>query len=159
MPGREGEYEVSDKGRVRSLDRVVMRHMKGRVLRPGRSSNGYPSVVMGQKDSRTVHSIVAAAFLGPCPAGQQVRHLDGDRANANLGNLLYGTPAENRADADRHQTSVRGSGYRTARLNEAKARAVRALKGKVSQSELARRYGVSPAAIQAVHDGRTWRHA
>ena len=159
VPGREGEYEVSDLGRVRSLDREVIHQMKGKLLRPGRSSNGYPSVVMGQKDSRTVHSIVAAAFLGPCPAGQQVRHRDGDRANPAVVNLLYGTPVENRADAERHQTVVKGSQYRSAKLTEAKARRIRALRGKVSQSILARRFGVSPATVQAVHDGRTWRHA
>ncbi len=159
VPGREGEYEVSDQGRIRSLDREVVQRRKGKILAPGRSSNGYPSVVMGQRDSRTVHAVVATAFLGPCPKGQQVRHKDGNRSNAALSNLTYGTPVENRADADRHQTSVRGSEYRTAKLTEKTARVVKALKGKVSQSKLAKRFKVSPAAIQAVHDGRTWKHA
>lgn len=159
VPGREGEYEVSDQGRVRSLDREVVHRMKGKMLRPGTSSNGYPSVVMGQRDSRTVHAIVAEAFLGPCPPGQQIRHLDGDRSNSKANNLAYGTPAQNSEDAAIHGTRTRGTDYRSAKLTEAKARRIRALKGKVSQSELARRYRVSPAAIQAVHDGRTWTHA
>lgn len=157
--GREGEYEVSSKGRVRSLDRTVAHVVKGKLLRPGKSSNGYPSVMLGSRDSRTVHSIVADAFLGKRPPGNQVRHLDGDRGNATADNLAYGTPVENRADADRHLTAVRGSGYRTAKLTVTTASTIRSLKGKVSQSELAAQFGVSPAAVQAVHDGRTWKHA
>lgn len=159
VPGREGEYEVSNQGRIRSLDRAVVQQRKGKMLSPGRSSNGYPSVVLGKKDSRTLHSIVAAAFYGPCPQGMQIRHLDGDRSNAAADNLRYGTPAEDGADRVRHGRSVRGSRFKSTRLTEAKARRIRALKGRVSQSALALHYGVSPAAIQAIHDGRTWRHA
>jgi hypothetical protein len=73
-------------------------------------------------------------------------------------NLTYGTPAENQADASRHGTRARGMRYSSAKLTDAAAREIRRLKGVVPQSELARRYNVSPAAVQAVHDGRTWTH-
>lgn len=156
--GFKGFYEVSDRGRVRSLDRIVRLRKRGRVLRPGRSSNGYPSVVLSGrvKKSATVHSLVAEAFLGPCPAGKQVRHIDGRRANAAAENLLYGTPKENGQDRIRHGTVIRGPQHKRAKLSWAKAKRIRQLRGRVSQSKLAVRYRVSPAAIQAVMDGRTW---
>lgn len=144
-------YEVSNLGRVRSLLKAV------KILRPGLASNGYLTVAL-RGQSRTLHSLVAEAFLGPRPAGMHVRHLDGKKSNYAIENLAYGTPAENRADSDRHGVSPRGSKYRSAKLNEEKARTIRSLKGKVSQAALARRYRVSPAAVQAVHDGRTWTH-
>ena len=146
-------YEVSNLGRVRSSVRGGVR-----VLRPGIASNGYGTVSL-RGQTRTVHSLVADAFIGVRPVGMEVRHLDGDRRNSVLVNLCYGTRAENAADSDRHGTRVRGSRYRSAKLNEAKAREIRRLKGVVSQSALAKAYNVSPAAIQAVHDGRTWTHA
>lgn len=146
-------YEASDQGRVRSLLRGI------RILRPGLASNGYWTVALRGRKTRTVHSLVLEAFVGPRPEGMEVRHLDGNRLNACLSNLRYGTRVENAADSDRHGTRARGSRYKSAKLDEAKAREIRRLHYVVPQSELARRYGVSPAAIQAVHDGRTWTHA
>lgn len=159
VPGYEGLYEVSNKGRIRSLDQTISYVKKGRILRPGRSSNGYPSVVLSGRKSRTLHSVVAAAFHGPCPLGMQIRHLDGNRGNASSDNLKYGTPAENGADTVRHGRGVKGAAFGRSVLTKTKAKRIRELKGKVSQSVLAKRYGVSPAAIQAIHDGRTWRDA
>jgi hypothetical protein len=49
-----------------------------------------------------VHKLVAEAFLGVCPVGLEVRHLDGDSGNPRLGNLAYGTHSENTLDQVRH---------------------------------------------------------
>jgi hypothetical protein len=55
-----------------------------------------------------IHRLVAAAFIGPCPKGQQVRHLDGKPWNNVMGNLAYGTPTQNRLDMRLHGTARRG---------------------------------------------------
>ena len=104
VPGHVG-YEVSSLGRVRSVDRYIAMRKKGRVLSPGRSSNGYLSVILAGRASRTVHSLVAEAFIGPRPVGREVCHVDGDRGNAKAVNLRYGTPKENGQDRVRHGTS------------------------------------------------------
>lgn len=99
-------YEVSDLGRVRSLDRFVKHaatperagyvgRRKGRILRPGRKPSGHLSVAIGKGNSQDVHVLVATAFLGPCPAGMEVLHLDHDPAHNMTGNLRYGTRSEN----------------------------------------------------------------
>ena len=61
--GFEGSYEVSDQGRVRSLDRLnslgVMR--KGVIMRPGTLHRGHRSVSLssgGKSHFRTVHQLV-----------------------------------------------------------------------------------------------------
>jgi hypothetical protein len=109
--GFEGLYEVSDRGRVRSLDRVYPqlsrkgkghKHThKGRILRPAPASHGYLTVVLGRGNTRTVHSLVAEAFIGPCPEGQEILHKDQTRLNSRLSNLRYGTRTENILDAVR----------------------------------------------------------
>lgn len=107
--GFEGHYEVSNFGRVRSVERTitqeskwgkqVKRVMRGKLLRPGKASHGYDTVVLGRGNTRTVHSLVAEAFIGPCPEGHEVLHIDGTRSNNRLANLRYGTRRENILDA------------------------------------------------------------
>ena len=78
----EGLYEVSDLGQVRSLPR---RTTSGRVLKPqpvSESRHLEASLSRNGKVSRQlVHRLVLAAFVGPCPEGEEVRHLDGNPGN------------------------------------------------------------------------------
>lgn len=107
--GYEGMYEVSDQGRVWSVPRVdrMGRRQGGRMLRPSPNvKSGYPTVQLrdGLTGSpRTVHSLVASAFLGPKPAGAEcVRHLNDNPADNRVENLAWGTKKENSADAWRN---------------------------------------------------------
>lgn len=111
VPGWEALYEVSGAGRVRSLPRTVAggngSHAVrgGRILQPVPDPDGYAFVSLsnGTAKRASVHSLVAAAFLGPRPTPEhEVRHLDGDPANSTLTNLAYGTGAENWEDRRRH---------------------------------------------------------
>ena len=120
VPGHEGGYEISSQGNVRSLPRFARsgagrRTVPGGMLNPGLASNGYYTVAIGRGNSRTVHSLVAEAFLGPCPVGCEVLHIDGSRTNNVLGNLRYGTRSENIYDAVRH-----GSWMSEARIEHCK---------------------------------------
>ncbi len=108
-PGWEGFYEVSDLGRVRSLPRLTPHAgiRGGNLLKPAPERAGHLKVSLwryGSGSSRWVHRLVAEAFLGPCPDGQEVRHLDGIPANNKISNLVYGTRTENILDAIRHGT-------------------------------------------------------
>ena len=102
IPSTGGLYEASDQGQVRSL------HWKTpRVLRSNADCDGYlflTTCVGGQKLNRKVHVLVAEAFIGPRPAGQEVRHRNGDQLDNSPGNLVYGTRAENAQDALGHGT-------------------------------------------------------
>jgi hypothetical protein len=170
--GFEGQYEVSDLGRVRSLDRIVHcsigkgktpdrtapRWLRGRILRPGIASHGYPTVSISGK-SHCVNVLVLTAFEGPAPEGAECCHRNGTRTNSRLDNLRWGTRRSNVQDMAIHGTKTLGTRFSSAKLTDETAREVRRLKGVHSQAELADMFGVSPAAIQAVHDGRTWKHA
>lgn len=94
------DYQVSDRGRVISYKRKTPKVM--RLTR----QKGYlhVTIAMGAlgRVRRTVHSLVAEAFIGPRPTGLQVRHLDGDGENNQVANLAYGTNSENMQDRLRH---------------------------------------------------------
>ncbi len=169
--GFEGRYEVSDLGRVRSLDHIcyqrigrgktpdrrVAKAVWGRVLKPGRGSHGYLTINIERK-SHCIHVLVLNAFVGPCPDGMEACHNNGIKLDICLTNLRWDTPKANTHDSIIHGAMVLGEQRRQAKLTGTSAKHIRALKGIISQSSLARHFGVSPAAVQAVHDGRTWKH-
>ena len=100
-------YEVSDFGRVRSLDYPVhyrrengaewSRIERGRVLKPRRLPNGYLRVCLGADYEDYIHRLVLLAFVGPCPEGMQCAHDDGDRGNNRLSNLASAFEAGQRS--------------------------------------------------------------
>jgi hypothetical protein len=96
------EYEVSNLGRVLSRKRGAPY-----ILHPAVSSSGHLGVRLFVKDqeraiSKSVHALVANAFIGPRPTGMEVCHRDGNPANNELANLRYGTRSENVLDQVRH---------------------------------------------------------
>ncbi|WJY27425.1 HNH endonuclease [Sporosarcina trichiuri] len=113
IPGHEGKYQVSNLGRVRSLDRYVRgetkngtefkRLARGKILTPGVFTKcGHLSLPLGRRThGRPVHQLVLLAFEGPCPEGMEVRHLNGDPQDNRLANLEYGTRTENILDVYR----------------------------------------------------------
>lgn len=97
------DYEVSDRGRVRSYRRVTPKILKATV-RPSGHLWLNLSTPTGTRQQTSVHQLVARAFIGPVPEGMEVRHLDGDPTNNDVRNLRYGTRSENTLDSVRHGT-------------------------------------------------------
>jgi len=104
--GYEGLYEVSSIGRVRSLDRTTSHgHRLTGFMRKLPVQLGRRSVKLSKGHGPrkiSVHVLVAEAFHGPRPDGQEVRHLDGDSLNNCVDNLAWGTGSENTLDQVRH---------------------------------------------------------
>lgn len=108
--GYEGLYEVSDQGRIRSVDRRVVsgsdgrtRLCRGRNLSPATESRGRGHLTVqlwkdNQSCRRYVHVIVLEAFLGPRPDGLEALHFDDDPTNNTVPNLRWGTRSENISD-------------------------------------------------------------
>lgn len=108
--GYEGEYEVSNLARIRTLKWKKTPH----VVSQGVSKRGYFVVDLSHNDKKkvwNVHRLVALAFLGPCPPGKEVCHNDGNRLNSNLNNLRYGSRADNVHDSMRHGTFRPGGNH------------------------------------------------
>lgn len=89
-PTHHPNYDVSSWGRVMSRAQ-----RKPKILKWQFPSHGYPTVSLGKGKQFLVHRLVAAAFLGPCPSGQEVCHRDDNPRNPALSNLEYGTRKDN----------------------------------------------------------------
>lgn len=170
--GFAGEYEVSDHGRVRSLDRVstyrrvdqysgrlltIHRRRNGCMLRPGPKVSGHLTVALGRGGSRQVHALVLEAFVGPRPHRHEARHLDDDPRNNHLANLRWGTRSENLHDAVRNGKKPVGERHHGAKLKDADIPTIRSFFGALPYAEIARRYGVTEATIRQIKDGRSWK--
>jgi hypothetical protein len=111
-----------------------------------------------QVERRAVHKLVAEAFLGPCPPGQQVRHLDGNNQNNAATNLTYGTKRENELDKMRHGTLTHGERNGAAKLTWATVDEIRRrYAAGESQVTIALDYAaVHPGTIGKVVRGERW---
>jgi len=95
--GWEGVYSVSNMGRVVRVAHGSGTH-PGLILIPHPDTHGYPVVKLSrnnEKCKRSVHSIVAEAFIGPRGEGLEVNHINGIVTDARLENLEYITHAAN----------------------------------------------------------------
>ena len=67
----------------------------------------------GIRQTIYVHQLVAAAWIGPRPSGQQVRHGSSGKLDNSVSNLCYGTQSEDgldrRRDGTHHGRAVRRS--------------------------------------------------
>lgn len=102
--GFEGRYQVSDHGRVKSLEHTITTYKQERITLPEiimstpLNKNGY-RVVHLQGCTFNVHRLVAEAFLPNNIRGTCVIHVDGDRTNNHVENLRWCT----RQQASRHR--------------------------------------------------------
>lgn len=157
-------YEVSSEGRVRSapFTDASGRPRKERMLKPSPTTDGYLRAnlwVAGRAVHPLIHRLVHLAFHGPIPAGFEVNHLNGDRADnrpENLNSLSHG-------DNVRHSRDTLGALYATygnAKIGVAEIREIDALLrgGVLSDRAIARIYGLCKASVWNIKRGRTWAH-
>lgn len=101
-------YEVSNLGRIRSVDRTMpyklgtFRSWKGKIISPSKSNSGYLQVTLydgSNKKIKFIHRAIAESFL---PIGENmsdvkinVNHKDGNKLNNHIDNLEWVTCSEN----------------------------------------------------------------
>ena len=164
VEGYEDLYEVSNLGRVKSLDRYGphnkggRRVIKGRVLKPWKQRNGYEYVSISRDGCLrcfSVHRLVAQAFVENSDPEHFtiINHKDEDKTNNVWTNLEWCDYAFNNS-----------YGTRTAKASEKRSKPVC---GYTNQAEVvirfksateAERYGFNQGAIAACCRGREKCH-
>lgn len=173
----EGLYEVSDLGRVRSVDHVVtsgnrwgpfQKFYPGRIRKQRIGAHDYLQIWLSRNGKLKlwyVHRLVGEAFLGPLPPGLETRHGPGGKLDNRLANLCYGTRLQNAGDKVRDGTNVnpgalKGERHHAAKLTEVIVAECRErFANGETQTTLAREFGVTQAAMHAVVRGKNWRHS
>ena len=122
------------------------------------TAKGYGSVRWGR---RTMHAHRAVCILahGDPPSAEhtEVAHSCGQRRCCNPGHVRHATSFQNASDAQKHGTTAVGEKSGRAKLIEADVVAIRAAcDAGANQSELARRYGVTPKAINFIARRINW---
>lgn len=165
IPGYEGIYRVSDRGRIHSLERT--RKTKGggvcvvpeKIILGTQGGFGYRHVTLrknGRKKQYSMHQLVLLAFVGPCPSGMEGCHFpDNNPDNNSLGNLRYDSHANNNRDRE----YKKGEEHHAAKLTENRVRKIRRLwKAGWLQVHLAKRFGVRQTHISDIVHRKVWKH-
>lgn len=118
--GYEGAYQVSNTGKVRSVDRLIgNRFVHGKILSDADSGKGYRYVNLRKNNKGKnlfVHRLVAQAFIPNKEGMPEVNHKDEDKANNCVGNLEwcghvynnnYGTKIERMMNSKGWQVTLR----------------------------------------------------
>jgi hypothetical protein len=175
--GYEGLYEVSNMGRVKSLDQVSYRsngitmcyiRQKGRLLKGrlvgSKKKKQYLGVLLcrnGKQENKKIHRLVAEAFIPNPNNYPQIDHIDGNKTNNTVSNLEWVTNEENmRRSWEKGLRSYCGENSPRAKLTQSEVDEIRntyvpGVRG-FGRKSLAKKYHVSENAIKAITEGRTW---
>lgn len=162
--GFEGVYEVSNRGRVRGLDRVLSdgRRYPGRMLALKTSKSGHINVRLcngGVHVWAWVHRLVLDAFVGPAPAGMVGAHNNGVPNDNRPENLRWDTHSGNDADKIIHGTMTNGHRNGNSKLTELDVILIHHQNsaGRLGR-DIASDLGVTPANVSSILRRKTWKH-
>lgn len=111
IKGYERLYQVSNLGRIKSLERKVISYNRGRtyertypekILKQAKDKDGYVQVNLsknGKGRTRKVHRLVAQAFISNFEEKPEVNHINGIRDDDRVDNLEWCTSSENNIHA------------------------------------------------------------
>lgn len=144
----DGVYAISNHGHVKRI-KAGKGALAGKLLLAHQHRTGYMEIWLLGK-MWLIHRLVADNFIGPCPSGHEVDHINGDKTDNKVTNLEYVTRSENkkRSIAMGLVIMPKGEAHPRAKLSDQDCRDIRRLAttGK-SQREIARHYDVSQYAI------------
>ncbi|MBR0061802.1 MAG: HNH endonuclease [Selenomonadaceae bacterium] len=154
--GFEG-YQISNFGRVKSFKKG-----KTNILKPALNGK-YLSVSLsigGEQKWQRIHLLVARAFI-PNPLNKpEVNHDDGRKFNCHVSNLFWATQSENQRHAVKNGLAKSGIDRSQAKIkSESDIIYIRENTDKLTQEQLAEKFGVKQNVISLIQQGKTYANA
>jgi len=167
IKGYEGFYQVSNFGRVKSLNRIIIHgnntiNRNGKVLKPYTSNKGYLVVDLynGKRFAVKVHRLVGLTFI-PNPLNlPQINHKDCNNQNNYVDNLEWCDNSQNQLHAyanGLHEIKY-GENSPRGKLTNIQAEEIRALKGKISLRKIGEIYGISHKSVLNIFNNKTYNN-
>jgi len=142
------DYIVYPNGRVWTTK-------KKRFMKAHKDNSGYLHIsfyMNKKKTTRLLHRVVLETFDGPCPEGMEARHLDGDKENNNILNLVWGTREENMEDVKEYYKRTGGQNNANAKLTSADVKRIRKLcDSGIRQRKIAKIYRIDKSAVSRIN--------
>lgn len=154
-------YEISTMGRVRNIktNRIMVADSHGKYghLKVTMSAVKGSTRADGTKKDKLVHRLVLDAFVGPCPDGYEVAHINDIPWDNSLSNLKYKTSKENSQDSIKYGTTYKGDTVQ-AKLNWDKVFFIReqAYKLNLNNVDIANLLNVSRELVRDVRLNTRW---
>lgn len=157
IPNYEGMYQVSNLGRVKSLN--YKRTGKERVLKEKLNKKGYFNVNLykdGKQKNHKIHRLVMLAFIGD--SDLHVNHKNGIKTDNQLENLEYCTHYENMKHAYDMELLVKGEQNGQAKITRADAERIKYGHQDMTQRAIAEIYGIHHSHVHRIRSGKKWAH-
>jgi hypothetical protein len=171
IKGYEGIYQISNKGRVRSLDRTIntkngTRNKLGVIRSSYVNDTGYTVVALTVNKKRKVYSIhrlIGIHFI-PNPENKiTINHKNGIKTDNRIENLEWNTYKENNLHAFANglmpkPKPKKGEKSPVSKLKDMDIPVIRRLKETMTHEKIAKMYRVNKSTIKAVISRRNWSH-
>lgn len=163
IPGFEGYYQVSNLGRIKSVERWI-NHRKGktrvreRLKKYGRMGPYYGVTLSKEGNNKTVlvHRIVALCFIANPDNKPKVNHKDFNVSNNCVNNLEWATQQENIDYSVAANRNVKGETHGCHKLTEVQVKEIRSYDK--AYKWLSDHYGVSYGNIKLIRNRKIWAH-
>jgi len=169
----DDNYEISNYGNLRSIDRQFIRNnkvvnLKSKLIKwnkPHKKREFYVSIALYPKNKEKIlniscHREVAKRFVDNKENKKEVNHKDGNKSNNHYSNLEWVNKEENMNHAVEHNLIKKGQDSSNSKLTNDDIVKIRHEYDGVFgfYSKKAREYNVFPAAIANIIKRKTWKH-
>ena len=155
LTGLEDVYSISNHGRIK-------RNKNDKIL-SAEINQGYLFTNLcyrGQKYRKRLHRLVAIHFLKNLNAFIHVHHIDGNKLNNHVDNLLCINANDHNNLHKNHHYCPHGSKNPNSKLTESNVKEIKTLlnSGDFSMTKIGEKFNVTYSAIEAIASKKTWAH-
>jgi predicted GNAT superfamily acetyltransferase len=169
IQGYEGLYQVSNLGRIKSLEKTVTisygtkRFQKEKILKQGKNKSGYFFVILskdGVNKNFKVHRLVAMQFIDNHFFEKTVNHINGIKSDNNVKNLEWVSYSENMRHAYENNliNAKKNEKHYRSKISLDVAKIIKYQTIGEKASDIAKKMNLSKSVVHGIKSGRTWKN-